>query len=68
MIYTVWTDNKIHCQRLNDKINDPDYVILDNNLYTEQELMEVLSKCKRLLILNFMQMLYRKQLEFQLYH
>ena len=51
MIYTVWTDNKIHCQRLNDKINDPDYVILDNNLYTEQELMEVLSKCR--MTINF---------------
>ena len=46
MIYTVWNDDIIHCERLYNKINDPDNVVLDKNLYTEQQLITQLSRCK----------------------
>lgn len=46
LIYTVWTNDIPHCERLYNKINDPDNVILDKNLYTEQQLITLLSKCK----------------------
>lgn len=46
LIYTVWTDDIPHCERLYKKINNPENVSLDKNLYTEQQLIEILSKCK----------------------
>lgn len=46
MIYTVWTDDISHCERLYNKINQPEHVILDKNLYTEHQLIEKLSSCK----------------------
>lgn len=46
MIYTVWADDRPSCQRLYDKINDPDNVMLDKNLYSEDELIAKLSRCK----------------------
>lgn len=46
LIYTVWTNDIPHCERLYNKINNPDYVTLDKNLYTEQQLITQLSKCK----------------------
>ena len=45
-IYTMWSDDIPHCERLYNKINNPENVILDKNLYTEQQLIEKLSKCK----------------------
>ena len=45
MIYTVWGNDIPHCERLYKQINDPENVVLDTNLYKEQELMAVLSKC-----------------------
>ena len=45
MIYTVWTDDIPHCERLYTKINNPDNVLLDKTLYTEQQLIEKLSGC-----------------------
>lgn len=45
MIYSVWGDDRPHCERLYEKINHPESVILDKNLYTEQQLIEKLSKC-----------------------
>ncbi len=45
MIYVVWTNDKAHCQRLYEKINDPENVILDQTLYNEHQLMEKLSNC-----------------------
>lgn len=46
LIYTVWNDDILHCERLYNKINDPDNVVLDKNLYTEQQLITQLSRCK----------------------
>ncbi len=45
-IYLVWGSDKASCQRLFDKINDPDpaHVVLDEQLYKEQELMTILSR------------------------
>ncbi|MDN4493189.1 polysaccharide pyruvyl transferase family protein [Ureibacillus aquaedulcis] len=45
MIYIVWADDIPSCERLYDKINDPENVVLDKNLYTENELIEKLSRC-----------------------
>ena len=45
MIYTVWGNDIPHCERLYEKINDPENVTLDKNLYQEHELIEILSKC-----------------------
>lgn len=45
LIYTVWTNDIPHCERLYNKINNPDNVALDKNLYTEQQLITQLSKC-----------------------
>ncbi|MER2171634.1 MAG: polysaccharide pyruvyl transferase family protein, partial [Psychrobacillus psychrodurans] len=45
LIYTVWTNDIPHCERLYNKINDPENVELDKNLYTEQQLIFQLSKC-----------------------
>lgn len=45
-IYTVWGNDIPHCERLYTKINDPENVILDKNLYKESALMEKLSRCK----------------------
>ncbi len=46
MIYTVWGNDIPHCERLYEKINDTENVILDKNLNKEHELMEKLSRCK----------------------
>mgnify|MGYP005609463843 FL=1 len=46
LIYTMWPDDIPHCERLYNKINNPDNVILDKTLYTEQQLIDKLSKCK----------------------
>ena len=46
LIYTMWSDDIPHCERLYNKINNPDHVILDKTLYTEQQLISKLSKCK----------------------
>ncbi|PGY48502.1 polysaccharide pyruvyl transferase family protein [Priestia megaterium] len=42
-IYLVWGSDKASCQRLFDKINDPEHVVFDEKLYKEQELMTILS-------------------------
>ncbi|WP_338473089.1 polysaccharide pyruvyl transferase family protein [Niallia sp. XMNu-256] len=44
-IYIVWTNDRPHCQRLFEKINDPENVTFDHKLYTEDELVEKLSQC-----------------------
>ncbi|MEH7469435.1 polysaccharide pyruvyl transferase family protein, partial [Priestia megaterium] len=43
-IYLVWGSDKASCQRLFDKINDSEHVMLDEKLYKEQELMTILSR------------------------
>ena len=45
MIYPVWGNDIPHCERLYNKINSPENVILDKTLYTEQQLIEKLSPC-----------------------
>lgn len=45
LIYAVWTNDISHCERLYNKINNPENVILDKKLYTEQQLIEKLSGC-----------------------
>ncbi|PVE74491.1 polysaccharide pyruvyl transferase family protein [Priestia megaterium] len=42
-IYLVWGSDKASCQRLFDKINDPEHVVFDEKLHKEQELMTILS-------------------------
>lgn len=46
MIYTVWPSDIPSCERLHKRINNPENVILDKSLYTEQELIEKLSICR----------------------
>ncbi|MGN7479327.1 polysaccharide pyruvyl transferase family protein [Solibacillus silvestris] len=46
MIYAMWTDDIPHCERLYNNINDLENVILDKNLYNEQQLIKKLSSCK----------------------
>ncbi|AUO13967.1 polysaccharide pyruvyl transferase family protein [Priestia megaterium] len=43
-IYLVWGSDKASCQRLFDKINNPEHVTFDEKLYKEQELMAILSR------------------------
>ncbi|MEW4240012.1 polysaccharide pyruvyl transferase family protein [Priestia megaterium] len=42
-IYSVWGSDKVSCQRLRDKINNPEHVVFDEKLYKEKELMTILS-------------------------
>ncbi|MFU7592303.1 polysaccharide pyruvyl transferase family protein [Priestia sp. RMT2NF4] len=51
LIYTVWDRDFSSCQRLFNKINDQRNVIFEKKLYTEQELMVILSSCS--LTINF---------------
>lgn len=51
LIYTVWGNDVRPCQRLFNKINDPQNVTFDEKLYTEQELISILSSCS--LTINF---------------
>lgn len=46
LIYTVWADDNPSCERLFERIDDPENVTLDKNRYTEKELIEKLSRCK----------------------
>lgn len=46
MIYTVWPSDIPSCERLYKSINNPENVEIDKNCYTEQELIEKLSKCR----------------------
>jgi len=45
LIYAVWTEDIKHCKRLYEKLNDKENVMLDINLYSEDELIEKLSAC-----------------------
>ncbi|WP_432694415.1 polysaccharide pyruvyl transferase family protein (plasmid) [Priestia aryabhattai] len=51
LIYTVWSNDLRACQRLFNKINDAQNVTFDKKLYTEQELISILSSCN--LTINF---------------
>jgi polysaccharide pyruvyl transferase WcaK-like protein len=51
LIYSVWDQDNMPCERLYNKIGDPANVTLDQKLYSEQGLMELLSSC--LLSINF---------------
>ncbi|GIO21496.1 polysaccharide pyruvyl transferase family protein [Oceanobacillus sp. J11TS1] len=51
LIYTVWKGDIPACKRLFNKINDGKNVTLDTTLYTEQELISLLSTCT--LTINF---------------
>ncbi|RDW19350.1 polysaccharide pyruvyl transferase family protein [Oceanobacillus chungangensis] len=44
-IYCVWDQDKAACQRLYKKIDDVENVVLDYTLYSEQELIPLLSSC-----------------------
>lgn len=45
LIYTMWSDDISHCERLYNKIGDTENVQLDKNLYTEQQMINKLSTC-----------------------
>lgn len=45
LIYTMWSDDRSHCERLYNKIGDTENVQLDKNIYTEQQMIHKLSTC-----------------------
>lgn len=51
LIFSVWDKDRNACKRLYDNINDPINVTLDEKLYTESELITLLSSCQ--LTINF---------------
>lgn len=51
LLYTVWDTDIKECERLYKRINDPQNVILDTNLYKEKQLIDILSNVT--LTINF---------------